>query len=235
MTPELRETLENLAAGLFGLDAWVREPTKYTPPEPTLPWREPGHTFAPKDLAVIPFFENLLRASSSDDELGDRWVGLDADPLKFNPLADPHAWRRSRGLADAPKFGVVKSSNVWLADARGHPVSRATFYAACWPLLKAAVDAKKTRGSVDWEALARELLANANAQWPSTQQPSSSAFVTQFASDMLYALLGMRTAAPEPWRYAVLIELGEYRRPGNQYTPKDTATAVTRFEKALGF
>jgi hypothetical protein len=234
MTPELRDILENLAAGLFGLDAWVKEPTKYTPPELPLPWRETGHTFAPKDLAVIPFFENLLRASSSDDELGDRWSALSADPLKFSPLADPRAWRRSRGLADAPQFGVVKSSNVWLVNAEGHPVSRATFYTACWPLLKTAVDAKKTHGPVDWEALARELLTNANGQWPSTQQPSSAAFVTQFASDMLYALLGMRTAAPEPWRYAVLIELGEYRRAGNRYTPQDTAAAVTRFEKVLG-
>src|SRR2546428_5454010 len=134
MTPELRDTLENLAAGLFGLDAWVRESTKYTPPEPNLPWREPGHMFAPKDLEVIPFFENLLRASSSDDELGDRWVGLGADPLKFSPLADPRAWRRNRGLTDAPKFGVVKSSNVWLVDAGRRPISRARVYAACWPL-----------------------------------------------------------------------------------------------------
>ena len=29
LTPELRDTLDNLAAGLFGLDAWIKEPGKH--------------------------------------------------------------------------------------------------------------------------------------------------------------------------------------------------------------
>ena len=31
VTPELRDTLSNFAAGLFGLDAWIKEPAQYKP------------------------------------------------------------------------------------------------------------------------------------------------------------------------------------------------------------
>ncbi len=60
LTPELCDTLTTLAAGLFGLDAWIKESGKYMP-NGDLPWRAAGHTFAPADLAVIPFLKNLLR------------------------------------------------------------------------------------------------------------------------------------------------------------------------------
>jgi len=233
LTPELRDTLSNLAAGLFGLDAWIKEPTKYKP-NGNLPWREPGHTFAPADLAVIPFFENLLRESSGDDDLGVRWAIVTANPLKFSPLPNVDSWRKNRGLSNSPKFGIVKSGNVWLTDATGNVISRATFYAPCWPLLKGVVDARKKAGAMDWALLANDLLANKAPEWPNTAQPPSSAFLAQFASDILYGMLGMRTSAPEPWRRAVSIELGEYRHPGNEYTSSDTEKAVQKFETIAG-
>jgi hypothetical protein len=237
LTPELRDTLSNLAAGLFGLDAWIKEPGKYKPQNVDLPWRAAGHTFAPADLAVIPFFENLLRESSGDDDLGIRWAAVAADPLKFSPLPNPASWRKNRGLSNTPKFGIVKSGNVWLTDANGNVISRATLYTLCWPLLKGVVDARKKAGAVDWAALANDLLANKAPEWPNTAQPLSSAFLVQFASDTLYAMLGMRTSAPEPWRRAVSIELGEYRRPGNEYSSGasgDTGKAVKKFEAVAG-
>src|SRR5262249_15423026 len=135
-TPELRDTLNNLAAGVFNLDAWVREPNKYKPPDQDLPWRAAGHVFTPADLGAIPFFENLLRESSGDDDLGVRWADVTASPLKFSPLPNVGAWRKNRGLSGAPKFGITQSNNVWLRDANGTVISRATFYTACWPLLK---------------------------------------------------------------------------------------------------
>jgi len=233
LTPELRDTLSNLAAGLFGLDAWIKEPTKYKP-NGNLPWREPGHTFAPADLAVIPFFENLLRESSGDDDLGVRWAIVTANPLKFSPLPNVDSWRKNRGLSNSPKFGIVKSGNVWLTDATGNVISRATFYAPCWPLLKGVVDARKKAGAMDWALLANDLLANKAPEWPNTAQPPSSAFLAQFASDILCGMLGMRTSAPEPWRRAVSIELGEYRHPGNEYTSSDTEKAVQKFETIAG-
>jgi len=233
LTPELRDTLTNLAEGLFGLDAWVKEATKYKP-NGDLPWRAAGHTFSPADLAVIPFFENLLRESSGDDDLGVRWAVVTANPLKFSPLPNADSWRKNRGLGSAPKFGIVKSGNVWLTDAAGNVISRATLYVLCWPLLNGVVNARKKAGAVDWALLASDLLANKAPEWPNTAQPPSSAFLVQFASDMLYALLGMRSSAPEPWRRAVSIELGEYRHPGNKYTSSDTERAVKKFETIAG-
>jgi len=232
LTPELRDTLANLAAGYFGLDAWIKAPGKYIPPGP-LPWRAAGHTFVPADMGVIPFFEDLLRQSGEDDDLGDRWTALSADPLKFNPLPFPHTWREHRGLSPAPKFAIAKSSNVWLVDAGGTVISRTTFYTSCWPLLISVVAAKNKQGPVDWAALAKELLTDANPIWPKTQQPPSSAFITQFASDMLYAMLGMRNPVPAPWKFAVLIELGEHRRVGNEYKSEQVGAAVAQFEKLL--
>jgi hypothetical protein len=234
LTPELRDTLNNLAAGLFGLDAWVKEPGKYLPPNQNLPWRAAGHTFTPADLAVIPFFENLLRESSGADDLGVRWATVAADPLKYSPLPNPAAWRMNRGLGDVPKFGIVPSGNVWLTDATGKTISCATFYAQCWPLLGAVVDARRNAGQVDWTALAKDLLGDAAPQWPNTSQPTSAAFLIQFACDMLNAMLGMRNPVTEEWRRAVLVELGEYRHPGNEYTRGDAATAVKAFEKLAG-
>jgi hypothetical protein len=136
LTSELRDTLNNLAAGLFGLDAWIKEPGKYTPPNQDLPWRATGHIFTPADLAVIPFFESLLRESSGDDDLGVRWASVVADPLKYSPLLNPAAWRKNRGLGDVPRFGIVASGNVWLTDAGGKTISRARFTPNAGPFSK---------------------------------------------------------------------------------------------------
>lgn len=232
LAPALRDTLNNLAAGVFNLDAWVREPNKYKPPDQDIPWRAAGHIFAPSDMAVIPFFENLLRESSGDDDLGVRWAAVSGTPLKFSPLPNSNSWRKNRGLSETPKFGVVKSSNVWLTDANGNVISRATFYMPCWPLLQRVVDARNTAGTVDWALLANDLLANKVPEWPNTAQPPSSGFLVQFASDMLYAMLGQRNSAA--WQRALLVELGEYRHPGNEYSTGDAGKAVKQFETRAG-
>jgi len=234
LTPELRDILDNLATGLFGLDAWVRGPNKYTPPNTELPWRAPGHVFKPSDLGVIPLFENLLRESSGDDDLGVRWDAITADPLKASPLPDAKAWRKNRALGD-PKFGIVKSGNVWLTNANGSVISRATFYAACWQPLLTVVHAKNPANDADWAALAADLFNNNVPQWPTTQQPTSAAFTVQFTSDMLYAMLGQRNNPQfDGWQRALLVELGEYRRPGNRYTRDNTDAAVDTFEALAG-
>jgi len=234
LTPELRDTLTNLAVGLFDLDAWVREPGKYQPPGKDLPWRKPGGRLSPADLGLIPFFENLLRESSGDDDLGVRWAEVVSDPLTFSPLANATEWRKNRGLNSPAKFGIAASNNIWLTDASGRLVSRATFYAGCWRLLTTVVDARKQAGPIDLAKLATDLLNNSAPQWPNTVQPTSAAFLVQFASDMLYAMLGQRNPLAEPWRRAVLIELGEYRTPGNSYTRAETQAAVHKFEEVAG-
>jgi hypothetical protein len=234
LTPELRDTLTNLSAGLFDLDAWIKEPGKYQPSDTDLPWRKPGGKLSPADLGVIPFFENLLRESSGDDDLGVRWAAIAADPLKFSPLAGVSEWRKNRGLSGSPKFGVAASNNIWLTDANGKPISRATFYAAAWPSLTAVVAARKQAGAIDWAKLATDLLNNNAPQWPNSLQPTSGSFLVQFASDMLYAMLGQRNPVADPWRRAVLIEAGEYRTPGNSYKRAQTEAAVNTFQEVAG-
>src|SRR6266568_473020 len=115
-TPELQDVLSNLAAGLFGFDAWIKQPGKYKPPLPDedLPWRAAGHTFSPSDLGVIPFFEGLLREDSGEDDLFDRWAELAANPLRFSPIHEVQEWRKNRGLAGVAQFGVTRSANVLL-------------------------------------------------------------------------------------------------------------------------
>src|SRR5215472_9481466 len=155
-TPDLRDLLNNLATGVFGLAAWVAEPGKYMPPNQDLPWRDPNHIFTPADLGAIPFFENLLRESSGDDDLGVRWTDVTASPLKYSPLPNPSAWRKNRGLSPAPKFGIAQSANVWLRDANGNVISRVTFYGSCWPLLNGVINVRKPTNPSDWATLAND-------------------------------------------------------------------------------
>jgi len=239
LTPELRDILGNLSVGLFDLDTWVKEVGKYEPPDKDeLPWRKPGGKLTMADLRVIPFFENLLRESSGDDDLGTRWSAVMADPLKFSPLPNALAWRKNRGLNSPPKFGITASNNVWLTDASGKVISRATFYALCWQPLKAVVDARQKAGPIDWVKLAQDLLNNNAPQWPPTLSPTvsptvsptSASFLIQFASDMLYAMLGQRNPSAGVYERAVLKELGEFRHPGNEYTRTNTNEAVKKFE-----
>ena len=199
-TPELRDILNNLASGLFGLDAWIKKPGKYKPPLPDehMPWRAAGHTFLPSDLGVIPFFEGLLREDSGEDDLFDRWAELTANPVRFSPMEDVQGWRRNRSLASVPQFGVTKSANVLLTDSMGHAISRRKFYEPCWPLLQATVATRLKTGPVDYGKLANDLATDLalESEWPRTQKPPSSIFIAQFVCDLLYAMLADAVRAP---------------------------------------
>ena len=43
----------------------------------------------------------------------------------------------------------------------------------------------------------------------------------------------MRNPVREPWRSAVLTEIGEYRRPGNVYTREDVGRGLEEFKAVL--
>jgi hypothetical protein len=231
---DLLAALGNLATAIFRLDDWIKDPAKYVPPNPDLPWRADGQTLTPEKTGAIDFFAELLRISSGDDDLGARWGALLADPLKFSPIDDVRGWRRRRGLDEAAKFGVVQAANVWLVDQAGMPTSRRSFYAACWTPLRAAIAAAPPASDADWRGLTDVLLGDRHAAWPPATWPKSSAFIVQFAADMLNGMLGQRSPAAPPWREALLIELGEYRRVGNKYSPEDAAASVKAMRLALG-
>ncbi|HEY2921004.1 MAG TPA: hypothetical protein VGK77_18640 [Candidatus Binatia bacterium] len=235
LDPELREVLENLAGGLFPLDAWIKSKT-YTPAEADLPWRKGTEPLSPKKIGVIQFFEALVRETAGDAHLIARWHQLIAEPLVFSPLAGMHEWRTRRGLEPEPEFGALESENV-LTDFEGKPISRANFYAAYFPLLKQAVKAAAAQGPIQWEVFADNLFKDEKdvpaPVWPKGQPRRPSNFIKQFSRDLLYAMMGMRNAAPEPLKTALLTELGEHRRVGNDYKPEDTKNAVQEFKKVL--
>jgi len=235
LTEDLRVILGNLAEGLFDLTAWLNSPGKYEPPLPAkdMPWRAAGHRFSPSDLKVIPFFEGSLREASGEDDLFNRWAKVTANPLRFSPMEDVQGWRKNRGLASVPQFGIAKSANVFLTDSVGHAISRRAFYDPCWAVLQAAVAARLKKGPVDFGGLANDLATDLAPEWPRTINPPSSVFIAQFVCDLLYAMLGMRNPVAPPMQYALLAELGEFRRAGNAFEPSDVAANVAALRKLL--
>ncbi len=229
----IREVLERLAEGIFPLSRWVAGKV-YVPPQEGLPWRPARGqpTLSPKDLGAIVFFGELLRRSAGEETaLAVRFRRLTDDALAECPIEGVADWRAARGLSDVAeaKFGVVQSQNM-IADASGKPVSRSEFYAPYWLPLRECVQAAAPAGPADWEALAGALATDGSPQWP-PDAPKSAAFVRQFARDLLMAMLNQRNPAPTPWRFALLIELGERRRVGNAYSNADARRAVAAFKR----
>lgn len=229
---ELAGYLEGLASGILPIKEWV-ETKPYTPPgAESLPWRGPEQIpLQPARLGIIRFLEGLLLETSHDEEIKAHFAARAEEPLRFAPHDDIAAWRALRGLTADPAFGLADSDNL-LMDVEGHPISRAGFYRVNLPLFRAAarlaVAAAGTE-AVNWQRLADDLASNKSPHWPRSLPRRSSTFLKQFGRDLLYAVLGMRNPAEEPWKHAVLIELGEHRRVGNLYTPDDAATALRSF------
>jgi len=232
---ELRGFLEHLAEGMFPLAAWIEGKVKtgrYKPRE-LVPWRGKSMVLSPGAMGAIEFFEELLGESAEDAPLAERFAQVIADPLRYSPMAGgAPAWRKSRKLDPIPKFGIVTSQNV-LATAAGVPATRDQFYGPYWSLLRQAVSDGDPKTAADWEAFARDLVNDASPHWPSGQSLKSSSFMKQFGRDMLHALLNMRNPAADPWRVAVLEELGEHRRVGNSFTRDDVARFVETFRKRI--
>lgn len=233
---ELREILENLANGLFPLKPWIEDKDKRHVPPPkqceTLPWRN-GAALTPNDLGAIDFFEDLLRHPEEELRLLHRWEELERKPLTHFHLKKPeeaNAWRAARGLELKTQFGVLESENT-LVDVDEHPVVRTTFYQTFWPLLREAVRKRKPR-SADWIEFAAQLHKDECPEWPAGQPLKSSTLTFQFGRDLLHAMMNMDNTADELWKHALLIELGEHRRVGNEWTRVDSANAVKEFKQA---
>lgn len=237
LDPSLRAVLQNLAEAIVPLSEWLAKPDKFVPPEQNLPWRAPGATLTTQDLKAIPFFENLLALDVGDEKIEARWRQLESAALKFNPLPDAAQWRADRKLEPTPAFGTAASDNVVIGldvPQKGKQTrSRASFYDACWPLLKNAAQAANPTMPAAWKSFSENLFGDKVTDWAPSQSPKSSEFIKQFAKDILYALLGMKGDVAEPWIFAVLIELGEHRRVGNAYTVDDTQAAVNAFKAKL--
>jgi hypothetical protein len=228
-----RSNLRNLANALLPLNEWIRTrgPGDYEPPNASkLPWRH-GGSLSVDQLGVIEFIDALLRESNSDITLLARWREVQADPLKYCPVDNKYEWRAARGLS-APSFGAVQSQNV-LADNRGNQIVRSQFYASYLPALANATAKRNPADDAGWAAYALDLFKDTCAEWPASESMRSSRFMLQFLRDLLNAILGVRNLVPEPWRSAVLTEIGEFRRPGNKYTRQDVKRGLDEFISVL--
>jgi hypothetical protein len=239
---QARTTLTGLAEGLLPLQDWVTsESHRYVPPNATdLPWRA-GEILTHERLQTIAYVEWLVAASDADDLLLARWDHIRQDPLAYCPLPSPRAFREGRGLSQAPRFATVESGNA-LADASGRQMSRRFLYDQCTPILIETVkEAQKRLGKATpppspfWSTLAQELHRGNCPEWRGIAgAPQSTLLTEQLLRDVLTALLNGWLDVPPPWRYAVLIELGEFRRPGNAYARSDVESALQSFKDALG-
>lgn len=233
-----RSTLQSLAKTLLPLDQWIRarKPPPagdyYEPPNAgELPWRRNGETLSINRLGAIEFIEALIRESNQDVLLIKRWAALQANPLGHCPLESPGEWRAARGLG-APSFGAVQSQNV-LLDDRGNQIARSEFYASYLPSLAVAAARRQPADDAAWERFALALFSDTCKEWPAPEIARSSRFMLQFLRDLLYAILGVRNPVPEPWRSAVLTEIGEFRRPGNIYSRHDVERGLEDFKKVI--
>lgn len=246
MTDELtlddkaRKLLGKLAHVLMPLDEWLtaRMATKdgYCPPNADnpekFPWRHGGQKLSTDQLRVVDFIQALIRESSGDFALLDRWKSLDDDPLKFCPIHQPSEWRAARGLDARVKFGAVESENA-PGTLGGAPIPRARLYSEYLPLVHVAADARKLKDDdlAGWKTFMLDLFKNQCREWPEPESHPSSKFMLQLVRDVVYAVLGMRNAIDEPWRSAVLAEIGEFRRPGNKYDREAIGRGLEEFKR----
>lgn len=232
--PDLRESLEQLADALFPLNEWIADKA-YKPA--VAPWRKDGLSM--KKLSAIDFLEALIHESSDAIPLVSRWKEIEADPLKYAPTHNVAEWRESRGLDADAAFGIVESQNVFPSNGRligtlEHPTSRAEFYGICFPRLMREVEAGAINTPPKWKKLVVDLHADSNDLiWPSRHGIKPSVFIDQFGRDILNAIMGQKNPVEEPYRFAVLAEMGEHRRVGNKYQKDDVERSTAEFLKKL--
>ncbi len=232
--PNLRSSLERLADALFPLSEWIAD-NAYTPED--APWREDGLSM--KDLGAIDFLEALIRESSGAIPLVSRWKEIEADPLKYAPTRNSAEWRESRGLDADAAFGIVESKNVFPSNGRligtlEHPTSRAEFYGICFPRLMREVEAGAINTPAKWKKLVVDLHADSKKLiWSSRHGIKPSVFIDQFGRDILNAIMGQKNPVEEPYRSAVLAEMGEHRRVGNKYKKEDVERSTAEVLEKL--
>lgn len=240
------DILSKLAQQLFPSERWLKDGQKYVPPNAAeLPWRNGGPALSVTSLHVIERFEQLIDGSGLDDLLRVRWNKIMAAPLWLEPdLPHPADWRTQRKLDEAAVFAPVDSDNFVIAadDPKNkvkRPRARAEFYAACWPLLKAARAECLFPDDTSWLDFAKNLYADALSAWPPTGAVKSSDFIKRFAKDVAICLLDLENPffttddVGTLWQRAVLIEAGEHRFRHNAYKPEQVKSAVDQFDAKL--
>jgi hypothetical protein len=231
------QILRKLVNVLVPLDAWIKKRTKeggYKPPNADhLPWRKTGASLTTDDMGVVEFVVSLIRESAGDVPLLERWHAIQADPLKYCPFDSKDEWRSARGLDGVPRFGIDAIENM-PSDDSGRQMARSQVYADYLPLLIIAAQQAKLVTDDEWAAFTRNPLSDSCDQWSQgSRSYRSSKFMLQLLRDVLYATLGMRNPVAEPWRSALLTEIGEFRRPGNVFDRSDIENGLKEFASVL--
>lgn len=245
--------LAPLADAVFPLDSWAaqKKPPRIdqlVPPQHSLPWRPTAgaQTLSVGTIEAVRFFTDSFDHDAENETLAPRWAVLKGSPLAYfqPPSGTPAEWRARRGLNPTARFGVIEaeSSNIrylmTALDGSRTAASRTTFYDACWSPLRAAHQSARPNDPASWTGFATKLLKDQfPAEWATTNPVKSSDFLKQFTVDILLACLGQHNSALQTrdplWQRAVLIEAGENRHAGNEYTPTQLATAVTTLLGAI--
>jgi len=244
LDPIVRNCLAALADAVFPLAAWIQESDKYTPPThqtKPLPWRGEFQTLSVESLKCIEFFEQSLE-EDDEDKFVARFLEVAQAPLTHSALGEKmKAWRKARGLGvEDLRFAPQLSENLDFTAA-GQPVTRAEFYDSGFKQLKNVFDLRQPVGPVEWSHVAKDLLDDKDKSvtgWDAAQSGvRSSAFVRAFVREILVILLGGKLdfagRSDKRWNFALAIELGEHRRPGNAYTVHDTRQTVQQFRAKL--
>jgi hypothetical protein len=238
---ESRKVLGKLSEVMLPLQEWLEQREDgggYRPPDADnhekFPWRNGGLSLSTDQLGVVDFIQMLIRESANDILLLRRWKMLEEEPLRFCPIENKEKWRAARGLDCDVKFGIVLGDNAPVTLV-GSPIARSQLYAECLPLLCAAARDRPLEDNdrAGWNKFMLELFKDQCGEWPEPRSHPSSRFMLQLLRDLLYAVLGMRNTIAEPWRSALLAEIGEYRRPGNTYSRADIEHGLAEFKKVL--
>ena len=252
----IRPILARLADVILPIHDWINQAGKappnyaeFIPALANVPWRPENATssLSINDFDIIAYLEYRAHQDEPLESLAARWRQVRANPTAFfksRTGEQAAAWRARRAkLNAATRFGAFESTSsnfaFYTQDAQGGPqdaISREGFYDACWSPLEDAYRASNPDAN-GWLSFVSSLRADGIQAWPTTRNIRSSLFLRQFTIDVLVATLGQKnpaaTAKGPLWPRAVLIEVGENRKPGNAYTVAEAVTAVQHFKSLI--
>ena len=202
-----------------------------------------------------PFYAGQENAGGDADMLV-RFRKVHADPLQAaadasgKSTAEVLAIRSGLSLSTEMRFSPAVSDNSPVAEPDVlhwlQPASRKELYEHASDSFKKSVEAlQPTPGDkIVWSDYAKKLMSpsaadHAAIHWPHDAPVEAREFAIQLLRDALVTVMNMdsrRTLPGHPkteYRDAVLIELGEHRRPGKASTDGDAVKAVSTFMKEL--
>lgn len=253
----LLENTQRLLDALLPLQSWA-ETNQY--PASKQPWETGPEKLNAVNLRICEYIEALAEGESKGQPFnaGQEYAGGDDDMLvRFravhgNPsgtsVPEVLANRSRLGLSEEMRFSPAVSDNSPVAEPDDlhwlQPASRKELYERAAGLFKASVEAVQSdpaNPTIVWSEYAKKLMSHSAADhaaihWPHDVHLEAREFAIQLLRDALVAVMNMDSllAAPKiDYRDAVLIELGEHRRPGNAHKDKDAVDAVSAFMKEL--